>query len=99
MRVLFRPEARREVIEASDWYERHSEGLGTEFVRALDAAVEGARRNPDAFPVLIGDFRRVLLRRFPYSLVYRLHGDSLVVLACFHHRRNPQFLSRRARGG
>jgi hypothetical protein len=37
----------------------------------------------------------VLLRRFPYSLLYQVQGDTLVVLACFHRRRNPQALSGR----
>jgi plasmid stabilization system protein ParE len=95
MRVLFRPEARDDVIHARDWYEKQSAGLGGEFVRALEAAVAVANRNPDAFPEASGEFRRVLLRRFPYSLVYQFHGDTLVVLACFHHRRNPRTLSDR----
>lgn len=95
MRVLFRPEAREDVIQARDWYEKQSAGLGGEFVRALEAAVAVASRSPDAFPEVNGGFRRVLLRRFPYSLVYQLHGDALVVLACFHHRLNPRTLSDR----
>jgi toxin ParE1/3/4 len=95
MRVLFRPEAREDVIQARDWYEKQSAGLGGEFVRALEAAVASASRSPDAFPAVSGELRRVLLRRFPYSLVYQLHGDTLVVLACFHHRRSPRTLTDR----
>jgi plasmid stabilization system protein ParE len=95
MRVLFRPEAREDVIQARDWYERQSAGLGGEFARALEAAVAAASRSPDAFPEISGEFRRVLLRRFPYSLAYQFDGDTLVVLACFHHRRNPRTLSDR----
>lgn len=95
MRVLFRPEAREDAIEARDWYEKQSTGLGGEFVRALDAAVAAASRSPDAFAAISGDFRRVLLRRFPYSLVYLVQADTLVVLACFHHRRDPRTLGDR----
>jgi toxin ParE1/3/4 len=62
---------------------------------ALEAAVAVASRGPNAFAAVSGEFRRVLLRRFPYSLVYELQGDTLVVLACFHHRRNPRTLSDR----
>jgi plasmid stabilization system protein ParE len=97
MRVLFRPEARRDVVEARDWYERQSIGLGGEFVRALEAAVAVAQRSPETSPSILEDFRRVLLRRFPYSLIYRMEGDTLVVFACFHHRRNPRVLSDRTR--
>jgi plasmid stabilization system protein ParE len=95
MRVLFRPEARGDVVDARDWYERQSSGLGAEFVRALEAAVAVAQRSPEAFPSIGADFRRVLLRRFPYSLVYQMHGDVLVVLACFHQRRDPRSLGER----
>jgi len=95
MRVLFRPEARDDVLRARDWYARQAVGLGDEFVRALEAAVAIAQRSPEASPKIVGDFRRVLLRRFPYSLVYQLQGDTLVVLACFHQRRNPRTLSDR----
>lgn len=95
MRALFRPEARDDVVQARDWYEKQSAGLGGEFVRALEAAVAVASRSPDAFPAVSGEFRRVLLRRFPYSLVYEFQGDTLVVLACFHHRRDPRTLSDR----
>ena len=70
MRVLFRPEARDDVQRARDWYERQAVGLGGEFVRALEAAVAIAQRSPEAFPKVVDEFRRVLLRRFPYSLVY-----------------------------
>jgi hypothetical protein len=33
MRILFRPEAREDVVAARDWYEQPSAGLGSEFVR------------------------------------------------------------------
>jgi toxin ParE1/3/4 len=95
MTVLFRPEAREDVIQARDWYEDRAVGLGGESVRALEAAVGSAQRNPEAFPVLAGDFRPVLLRRFPDFLVYQAQGQDPIVLACFHHRRDPRALVKR----
>lgn len=49
MRILFRPQARTEALEAQAWYESRAAGLGLEFARALDAAVASAVRNPNAF--------------------------------------------------
>jgi hypothetical protein len=46
MKVRFRPEARLEVLEAREWYEARSSGLGSEFARALDAAMASVIRNP-----------------------------------------------------
>lgn len=96
MRVLFRPEAKAEALEAKAWYESHVPGLGFEFARALDAAVQSAARSPLAFPGVYGNCRRVLLRRFPFSVMYRPGTKDLLVVAVFHHRREPGAWMRRA---
>ncbi len=44
MQVVFRPEAEQELFEAQDWYESCSPGLGYEFARAVEVAVELAIR-------------------------------------------------------
>ena len=49
MRVLFRPEARSELLEAQAWYESRATGLGLEFARVVEAAVASASRSPTAF--------------------------------------------------
>lgn len=98
MHVLVRPQARTEILEAQAWYESRAVGLGLEFARAVDAAVSSAVRNPEAFPSVAGRCRRVLLRRFPVSLVYRVRGDAFLVVAVFHHRRNPSALARSTGG-
>ena len=95
MRVLFRPQARAEVLEAQTWYESRAVGLGLEFARVVDAAVSSAARNPEAFAYVAGTCRRVLLRKFPFSLVFRVRENELLVLAVFHHRRNPSELTQR----
>ncbi|MBP6750496.1 MAG: type II toxin-antitoxin system RelE/ParE family toxin [Xanthomonadaceae bacterium] len=97
MRILFRPQARDEALAAQAWYESRASGLGVEFARALDAAVAAAARNPEMFALVVGDCRRVLLRRFPFSMVYRVLGDEFLVIAVFHHRRAPSTLTRRSK--
>ncbi len=95
MRILFRPEARAELLEAQAWYESRATGLGLEFARVVDAAVASASRDPTAFAQVAGTCRRVLLRKFPFSLVFRVRGDEFLVIAVFHHRRNPVRLTQR----
>ncbi len=95
MQVLFRPEARAELLEAQSWYESRATGLGLEFARAVEAAVESAVRNPAAFAFVADNCQRILLRRFPFSLVYRARRKELLVLALFHHRRSPSKLIER----
>ena len=90
MGLQFRPEARLDILEARAWYEERAEGLGSEFARAVDGAASGILRFPKAFPTVHGQVRKAVLRRFPYSLLFLIDGDELVVLGCFHHRRDPR---------
>lgn len=94
MKVVFRPEARVELLDAQAWYEARVPGLGAEFARAFEAALSAACRQPEAFAVAEEGCRRVVLRRFPFSLYYRCKDERLLVVAVFHHRRHP-----RQRGG
>jgi len=89
MEVIFRPEAEAELLEAKAWYEARSPGLGFEFGRAVEVAVESALRMPLAYPKIESEFRHIILRRFPYSIVYRFSELEFVVVSCFHHKRKP----------
>jgi len=93
--VIVRPEAAREIQEAFDWYEERSEGLGLEFLRAADVCLSSVRRNPESYPIIHGQVRRALLRRFPYALFYLVQEDAVVVVACFHIKRSPADWQRR----
>lgn len=78
------------VDAAYEWYENQRQGLGSAFRLAIDAAVELIAANPSASPVVRRSIRRVLLRRFPYALFYRVVGDEVVVEACIHAKQHPR---------
>ena len=94
--VVLRPQARAEARHARDWYEEQVPGLGAQFVRALDAAVEAIRGRPEAFAKVYGDYRQCLMRRFPYSVYYRTADEAIVIIAVHHQRRDPARWQRRA---
>lgn len=89
MQLVFRPEAQRELLEAQAWYEERSPGLGFEFARAVDVATARVLRMPLAFARIDDNFRHVITRKFPYSIIYYSLESELVVVSCFHHRRKP----------
>jgi plasmid stabilization system protein ParE len=94
MRLVFRSEAQKELLDAQAWYEARAVGLGFDFARAVDSAVQKALRMPFAFPRIDVEFRLVVTRRFPYSIIYYVSDTELVVVSCFHHRRNTVAWSR-----
>lgn len=89
MQIRFRPQARQEVLDAADWHRQRLPGLDREFLLAVDAAVMAAASRPLALPAVEDTLRRVLVKRFPYTVIFDVLADELVVLAVFHRRRQP----------
>jgi toxin ParE1/3/4 len=70
-------------------YEEERSGLGDEFLVEAGRTVEAVLNLPEAYPTLHRDTRRALIRRFPYGLLYRTVGDTIVFVGCFHTSRDP----------
>jgi plasmid stabilization system protein ParE len=95
-RVVVRPAAAADIEDAYEWYESQQPGLGDEFLAALRATRDRLLEHPEAYPVLHRNTRRALIpQRFPYALFYRLYGDTIVVVACMHAKRDPRRWQRR----
>jgi plasmid stabilization system protein ParE len=89
VRLVFRPEARADVIDARAWYERQQPGLGNRFITALDELLARISQTPEIYAVVLKTVRRAKLRRFPYLVYYRVLKDTAEVLAVLDARRDP----------
>jgi plasmid stabilization system protein ParE len=65
-------------------------GLGSDLLAAVDTALASALNNPLQHPVVYRGARRVLLRRFPYQVLFLAEGDAIMVIAIFHGARDPR---------
>jgi len=95
MHIIFRPEAAADVAMAVDWYELQQPGLGESFLGEVKYAADYVVGQPESCTVIHRNTRRLLLRRFPYCLYYRVIGEQIVVVACFHSSRKPGLWKRR----
>lgn len=91
MRVTYHPGAEAEVIDAALYYSAKAWGLGADFLDQIDQAVSKILRDPTRFEVIEDDIRRCPVQRFPYSMYYRIHGDTLRILVVKHHARHPDY--------
>lgn len=96
---MLRRAAELDVVAIEDWYEAQQEGLGAEFREALGELLTRIGNNPLAYPERYRGSRRAMLRRFPYVVWYRVDGETSVVLACVHGRRDPRLARFRLREG
>ncbi len=83
--------AEEELEEAVRFYEARRIGLGLEFLDAIDAALARVRERPNAWRKFSPGFRRCLLERFPFALIYRVTESELIIVAVMHVRREPGY--------
>jgi plasmid stabilization system protein ParE len=84
-----------EIREAAQWYAERGLGLEGAFLDEVSRVLRLIRRAPSRYPFVDADLRKAVLRRFPYIVLYRAREDEVVVIACFHGRRNPEEWQRR----
>jgi plasmid stabilization system protein ParE len=94
-RLVFLPEAEEDIDEAAEWYRQRNPHVAPEFTRKVRAALSRITRNPFRFPILEAEVRHLVLNQFPYSIIYLIDGDAVVILSCFHQRRDPAEWKRR----
>ena len=88
--LSIRPIARTEIQEAFRWYEQRRRSLGERFLQALRETLSAIEDNPQQHARIRGEIRRAAVQRFPYAVLYLAETDAIVVLACFHSKRDPR---------
>jgi plasmid stabilization system protein ParE len=94
-KLIVVPSARQDIAEAFGWYEQRQSGLGDEFLRRVEACFQSILGSPELYEVVHEDYRRALVRRFPYAVIYEPCPDEIVVYAVFHAAQDPQKWLRR----
>ena len=95
MKLEFAEEVEFEVAAARDTLEAEREGLGGAFLDEIDATLARIVNRPHQFPALAGTrMRRALTKRFPYMVVFAVHGGVVRILCVSHQHRDPAFYRR-----
>lgn len=84
-----------ELWDAVDWYDSQKVRLGKEFARELQEVMNLVKVNSHQFPKAFKDKRKAVLQRFPYVVVFEIHGNTVNVLAIFHTSRDPKIWKER----
>lgn len=95
MTYRFVDEALAEYISAGLYYERREPGLASAFMDELEAGILVIINGPEVWPVFDSDFRRYLIHRFPYGILYTIEGDMIVIWAVMDLRRQPGYWKHR----
>ena len=93
--LIIAPEAAADLEEAYAWYEAQRVGRGEDFLTRVDASIQAILRFPEMHALFRGNYRRALVRKFPYAVFYE-HVDNTVTVYCvFHASQDPEKWRRR----
>jgi len=94
MRVIH-PEAHAEMIEQARYYEDKSEGLGGDFLDAVEETVRRVANSPKAGAIERENVRKRLVSGFPFTVLYEVQPDRIYIAAVMHQRRRPGYWHKR----
>ena len=88
--LIIAPEAQQDAEDAYSWYEDRRVGLGEEFLGCVEAHIREICRMPTLHPKIFNEYRRALIRRFPYAIFYEFASGKVYVYSIFHTSMNPK---------
>ena len=87
--------ARKDQLEAVDWYNRISPDLAKRFLFAVRNTIEALARQPDRYPEIWPGTREAPVSRWPYCIYYKTGSDYVLILAIYHGSRDIEAISAR----
>ena len=89
MKVRILGAASRDLIDGYRFYERQASGVGNYFLDSLAADIDSLVISAGIHALHFGRYRRLLAKRFPFAIYYRVEGDTALVYAVLDCRRSP----------
>lgn len=68
------PDVELDLKDAYAYFEQCRNGLGSDFILCVEDSLSKVQRNPEQYVVVHNEIRRVLIKRFPYGVFYKIHG-------------------------
>jgi len=87
--------AEEEMTEASVFYEAATSGLGADFLDEVQRVINILREHPELGQSVGRGLRRALLHTFPFSVIYSVEVNSILIVAVAHQRRRPNYWGNR----
>lgn|SRR5258705_10246641 len=91
MRAIFHPEAHEEMIQSARFYEERSEGLGSDFLTAVEETTRRIEQMALAGLVARANMRQRLVSGFPFTILYEIQPDRIFIAAVMHQHRRPYY--------
>lgn len=95
MKFDYHPESAIELVRIIEFYEDKTIGLGLDFLDEVEQVLEQIRKHPDSGYKKDEKVQRVLTKRFPFEIIYRVFEDKITIIAIKHTKRKPGYWEKR----
>ena len=89
--ITFHADAAGEMQAAAAYYEAQQTGLGEAFLGEIEQGLLRIEQFSRLWPIYEAEYRRYILRRFPFGIIYRIDSQEILVFAVAHLRREPGY--------
>lgn len=81
-----------EYEESIVWYRKRSQHAAVKFVEAVEHGIEIICANPESFNSLYSGYHEYPVRKYPFTIVYRIDKELLMIriVAVYHQNRHPE---------
>jgi plasmid stabilization system protein ParE len=93
--IEFHPDALAETLAARDWYLERSPAAAKAFVKEIENGLEQIAEAPLLRTLYLSETRQLLLRHFPFALVYLIANEKIFIVAVAHGKRRPGYWKKR----
>ena len=80
---------------ALNYYFEISPKLEKKFLSHIDKQFNNILNSPNLYQYETKTSQKVIMKKFPYIIVYEQYEDTIMILAIFHTRQNPEKLTQR----
>jgi hypothetical protein len=94
MRIELLDSAEKDLLDGFEFYEHQSKGLGNYFLESLFSDIESLHLYAGIHSIHFGHYR-LLSKRFPFAIYYKLEKEIIWVYAILDCRRNPAWIRNR----
>jgi toxin ParE1/3/4 len=96
VKIIVHPAASAELNNAAAFYSgQANKQLGLALISEFEKAASLLSGNPELGTPWVVGTRRLIMRRFPFNIVYRLFPNQLFIIAVAHQKRRPDYWHRR----
>ena len=79
------------MFEAAAYYELQVSTLGENFLDIIENAINEIAEHPETCPEIDKGIRKLVVRRFPFSILYQVFNNEIIVVAIMHYKQKLRY--------